>query len=485
MRITDKIKYYLVWVMLLLLSCENKIIVKVNIDKSATISFRLKKNEKYVLNYVDVFFKHHDLIFSNPGKSDSVFTKSVSLEVSTVFKGSIIAVEPNGKYVTSTYYYLISPGDSVNFFLEDAVHLKTVLSDKKRILNNPDVSFYHKFLNSKISFGQAKSNQDWEKKYKTFYINLKQINDKEKKMYDSLYRRNNIDSSYFRQLIIHSDILFYKIYFDYVVKTKDFTATIMSNYSKEFSNVLSLLDNPNTLLTGDLLDIFYGILRLKILDKGLDEQSPKLLFAEAIKLKLGIYRGRFLTSFLNWTPNNTNAYNEISAYIKRVYKDSIYETHINEMEESIAQQNKIMISDSLIQVNKFIISWNDLISSRKDTFIFIDFWASWCAPCRQQMPLLEKEKKYFEKDSIAFLSINIDKIEGDWLMASEAEKQFLKSNNFHLIGTEKSIAIKKWEINSIPRYMIFKNGKALYKDFIPPTDPDFRKILKKIIVDNK
>ena len=49
------------------------------------------------------------------------------------------------------------------------------------------------------------------------------------------------------------------------------------------------------------------------------------------------------------------------------------------------------------------------ISELKDKVVFINFWASWCPPCRAEFPSIQKfYEKYKENDGVVFLIINLD-----------------------------------------------------------------------------
>ena len=112
-----------------------------------------------------------------------------------------------------------------------------------------------------------------------------------------------------------------------------------------------------------------------------------------------------------------------------------------------------------------------LIKKNKGKVIYVDIWASWCAPCRKEIKQTKKiSEKYKNKDLIiVFLSIDEDLQQ--WEKASKKEDIYKSENNINLIGSNKSVTLKDVKISSIPRYIIIDKNGNLVNSYAPsPSD---------------
>ncbi len=119
----------------------------------------------------------------------------------------------------------------------------------------------------------------------------------------------------------------------------------------------------------------------------------------------------------------------------------------------------------------------------KGKVLYVDFWASWCGPCRQQFPfakelmtrLNEKQKKQIE-----FLYISIDDTDELWKGGIAANQ--LEGFQLHSPGGWKSEVVKYFKINSIPRYMLIdKKGNIVDPNAKRPSQPEVLDEILKLL----
>ncbi|MDO5654863.1 MAG: TlpA disulfide reductase family protein [Flavobacteriaceae bacterium] len=112
----------------------------------------------------------------------------------------------------------------------------------------------------------------------------------------------------------------------------------------------------------------------------------------------------------------------------------------------------------------------------KGKYVYLDIWATWCGPCKREIPALKQLEKEYEGKNIQIISISIDKL-GDkdkWKKFVEDEQltgvQLFADNDWN------SDFVKAYEIRGIPRFILLDpNGIIIDPDASRPSDPDLKK----------
>ena len=97
-----------------------------------------------------------------------------------------------------------------------------------------------------------------------------------------------------------------------------------------------------------------------------------------------------------------------------------------------------------------------LQSIPKGKVVLLDFWASWCAPCRATNPNLVHLYNKYKNQGFVIMSVSEDKGQGEWISAIYTDNL---SWDYHILDKNKSIAFR-YGVESIPhKILIDKNGK--------------------------
>ncbi len=108
------------------------------------------------------------------------------------------------------------------------------------------------------------------------------------------------------------------------------------------------------------------------------------------------------------------------------------------------------------------------LSDFKGKIVYIDVWATWCGPCRREIPFLEKMEKDFHDEDVVFLSVSIDKDKTAWEKMVRNDE--MKGTQIHTPGAWGSDLCKTYNITGIPRFMLIdKEGKIITTNATRPS----------------
>jgi len=123
-----------------------------------------------------------------------------------------------------------------------------------------------------------------------------------------------------------------------------------------------------------------------------------------------------------------------------------------------------------------------IIESYKGKVIYIDFWASWCAPCRALMPSSKILHEEYKNKDVEFIYISIDSDKKRWEIASKKENLKNLKNNFLSINYPKANLYQELIMTTIPRFIIYdKKGKLVNSNAPKPDSKAIRNELDKYL----
>lgn len=124
---------------------------------------------------------------------------------------------------------------------------------------------------------------------------------------------------------------------------------------------------------------------------------------------------------------------------------------------------------------------NASIADYKGKIIFIDIWATWCAPCIAEMPFLKQIEHDMAGQDIVFLSLNGNTEDTPWL--SYLEKHKPTGEQLWMPGGTNGPFFKQIGPTGIPRFVIIdKAGKMLNpKSYLRPSDPILSTYLNDLV----
>ncbi|MEO0093634.1 MAG: TlpA disulfide reductase family protein [candidate division WOR-3 bacterium] len=114
------------------------------------------------------------------------------------------------------------------------------------------------------------------------------------------------------------------------------------------------------------------------------------------------------------------------------------------------------------------------LSALKGKVVILDFWATWCPPCRAAIPKLIELYNKYQNQGLLILGIALD--ERDKVVKLSKEMEI----NYPVLFDDK-VTSKNYEIQSIPTiFVIDKKGKQVHKE-IGFSEEGFQEIEEKIV----
>ena len=100
------------------------------------------------------------------------------------------------------------------------------------------------------------------------------------------------------------------------------------------------------------------------------------------------------------------------------------------------------------------------LSDLRGMVVLLDFWASWCAPCRKQMPILDRVAQEYDKQRVMVIGINTDaepKAALDYLR--------LRPTSYPSLFDEGGAVSKQFSVSKLPTLVLIDmKGNIVYND---------------------
>ncbi len=119
------------------------------------------------------------------------------------------------------------------------------------------------------------------------------------------------------------------------------------------------------------------------------------------------------------------------------------------------------------------------LAQLKGKVVYLDFWASWCGPCRQSFPWMNEMHSKYGAKGLVIVAINVDAMTAD-------AKKFLGETpaKFEIVYDAKGLTPKAFGIKGMPTsYLIDRTGKILstHAGFNPAKKSEIETALKRAL----
>jgi len=449
--------------------------VKTTINKDLTkqndsvfIKFNLNKGESFSLRISNSFLESQLL-------DDFINGNTVNFSV-----GEELSYVQVSKDLTNDSGVYVKKGDSIEISYLNGRFIFKSLSNKKSTADLNLYRDYHEYVKNQKPFEKLSA----DKKNANANKNLTQMLEINKKLYtiridfiNEYLKNNTVDDIYSNSFL--SQYRFTKLRLDYW----DIKAIGNNNQlGEKYIEILNLFKKDT--IQAEVLPLLFEIIvdyNRTILP--ISKKNDRVLFAEylfkSIKNDYSQRNRDILILELLRSGKNADLLNKFYNEFKTISKNENFIKRAKEIVERNSQKKSVEGSEDTllkdVEGNK--ITLKELLAKYKGSAAYIDFWASWCAPCRLEMPKSIVTSKNYK--NIKFIYISTDQNAEQW---KKANIKMLPNyvDSYLLLNEKSSKFIKEIKLSSIPRHIIFnKNGDISNYDAPGANDIQFENILKQ------
>jgi len=203
-------------------------------------------------------------------------------------------------------------------------------------------------------------------------------------------------------------------------------------------------------------------------------ESLRMDYLTSFKKKLADYTQQVVT-FANQHQNLAGFYAistldpevaeaEILAYADEI-KDKFTENrYVSQFKEEAEKLKKLAVGQPAPDFESYTPNNKAVrLADFKGKYTLIDFWASWCAPCRQENPNIVKQYHAFKDKGFTVLGVSLDNNPGSWMRAIESDK--LEWTQVSDLQAWSSDLVTTYRITAIPTsYLVDPEGKIVAKN---------------------
>lgn len=147
---------------------------------------------------------------------------------------------------------------------------------------------------------------------------------------------------------------------------------------------------------------------------------------------------------------------------------------------------QFMTAAAPINANLFVIDQNNplsfkqLLNKYSGKVIYLDFWASWCAPCLSEMKYAVKLQKHYEGKDIVFVFLSSDKAEGLW--KGNISRRNISGEHYLMSDQLEKEAYANLGVRALPHYAIVnKKGQVALNHAKHPSDESLKLDIDRLL----
>ena len=175
--------------------------------------------------------------------------------------------------------------------------------------------------------------------------------------------------------------------------------------------------------------------------------------------------------------------NDIQNYWKKFKQDVEDTSYVSFIKRKYHVDENMSKELTLKDISDDLVTFNELLKNNQGKIIYIDFWASWCAPCIKAFPASHALQKEYQSQDVVFVYLSMDEDEIKWRKG--ANKHDLQQNSYLINNQYTSKMLEDLEVQGIPRYLLYdQQGKLVHRNAPGPGSDEIRKLIDQYLADS-
>ena len=171
-----------------------------------------------------------------------------------------------------------------------------------------------------------------------------------------------------------------------------------------------------------------------------------------------------------------------SEYWDKFRKDVTDSIYLNFVKEKYDFGKPVKDEVELIAFEGVKTTLAEVLEEHRGKVVYLDFWASWCAPCIRTIPDAKKLQQEYKGKDVVFIYLSIDEVAEKWIKATEEHSLNGETPGYRVTNKMRSRNLDYLNVTLIPRYLIYdRSGNLVEGDAPRPGTPEIRDLFEKYL----
>ncbi|WP_067149769.1 TlpA family protein disulfide reductase [Pseudotamlana agarivorans] len=307
----------------------------------------------------------------------------------------------------------------------------------------------------------------------------------EAKLLELLSNTKNLPQEYIKREERNIKYGYLKQLNDYESNHGHYTKNADYKVTSSFLNGLEDIDYNN------FTDFVFSYSYSNLLYKHLDKEAKKI--ADSLGIEQDVAYMKALNTLENQKIKNIVSYKkaefgititaDLEQYFSEYLKASTNEANNENVRKSYELQLKVASGNPSPKFTNYknIDGSTTSLDDFKGKYVYIDVWATWCAPCKAEIPFLKEiEKKYHDKN-IEFVSISVDQAKNTHKWEKMVKDMELEGVQIMADKDFESQFIQDYFIKAIPKFILLDpQGRIVTSNAPRPSEPSLVTMLETL-----